>query len=175
MPAEKQIDPKHDEKRKALRGLGAMLVFFGGLLTLAGGASFFSSFGGFEPPRYFWCAFLGLPMLVFGLNLLSAGYMGAIKRYVAGEAAPVAKDTLNYMADETQGSVRTVARAVGEGLAAARTPRASIACPKCDHVNSPDAKFCSQCGGALQQNCRGCGEANEPGAKFCAYCGHSLA
>jgi hypothetical protein len=44
------------------------------------------------------------------------GYMGALHRYVAGESAPVAKDVVNYMGENVQPGVRSVAKAVAEGI-----------------------------------------------------------
>ena len=43
--------------------------------------------------------------------------MGAFSRYIAAEQAPVAKDTINYLAEGTQDAVRTTARAVAQGVA----------------------------------------------------------
>lgn len=51
------------------------------------------------------------------------------------------------------------------------------ACPNCNVINNPDAKFCQQCGGALQQApprpvaCAGCGAALGAAEKFCSQCG----
>ena len=44
------------------------------------------------------------------------GFVGAFARYVAAEQAPVARDTVNYMAENTQDAVRTVARAAAQGV-----------------------------------------------------------
>ena len=44
------------------------------------------------------------------------GFMGALARYVSAEQAPVAKDTINYLAEGTQDAVRTVARAAAQGV-----------------------------------------------------------
>jgi hypothetical protein len=80
-------------------------------------------------------------------------FQGAIARYQAGEVAPVAKDTINYLAEGTQEGVKTVATAVAEGIAAGMGgPRkADNRCPKCSHSNDADAKFCKNCGVALTE------------------------
>lgn len=81
-----------------------------------GVGSFFASVGHFGPPRYFWCAFLGMPLLFLGTVLTLFGYLGGIQRYVAGETAPVAKDVVNYLGQNTQPGVKAVAKAVTEGI-----------------------------------------------------------
>jgi hypothetical protein len=93
---------------------------------LVGGISFFSAFGdGGGPPRLFWCVFLGMPTLFVGIVMCKLGYIGAVARYIAAESAPVAKDTVNYMAEGTQDGVRTVARSVAEGIRDAQSKPAS--------------------------------------------------
>lgn len=152
------IDPNHQQKQQGLRTLGGVLVAVGGILTAIGMISFFSAFGGFGMPRYFWCAFIGLPMLGIGGNLLRFGYLGTATRYVAGEVAPVVKDTIAYLRDDDN---------------AAKAP----VCPHCQAANPADATFCSACGGDLRQarRCRACGEDNATDARFCHHCGKPLA
>ena len=144
MSDENRIDPNHLSRRAFLRVLGVALAAVGLVFLVIGIGSFFVSFGTFEPPRYFWCVFVGMPLLAVGLGICQYAFLGSVARFVAGEAAPVGKDTFNYMAEGTQEGVRTVARAVGEGLASA-----GVACPRCRHVNGAGAKFCSNCGAAL--------------------------
>ena len=170
---------RHEQTRDNLRTLGMVLVTVGGILTAIGMISFFTAFNSFGTPDYFWCAFLGLPMLGVGLSLLRAGYTGAISRYVAGEVAPVAKDTINYLGKETGESVAEVAKAIGQGLAGSgvKTDKSAVVvrCHKCNYVNDLGAKFCNNCGGALLKTkpCSQCGELNDPDAKFCDNCGRA--
>ena len=50
----------HENKKKTLKVLGAIILVIGLIFTIIGFASFFGSFGrGFT--RYFWCSFVGLP------------------------------------------------------------------------------------------------------------------
>jgi len=150
MNEEDRIDPRHTTTRTALRILGPTVAGIGLLFTVIGFGSFFSSFGTFEPPRYFWCAFIGLPLLVLGLALTHFAFLGSFARYVSGEAAPVMKDTFNYMAEGTKGGVRTTAQALGEGLAEGlSTTKPKAICPRCNLANDPDAKFCKNCGTAM--------------------------
>jgi hypothetical protein len=108
--------PQHNTIRTVLRVGGPVVAALGLIFTIVGFGSFFSSFGRFEPPHYFWCAFAGLPLLFVGLIMCQFGYLGAFYRYFAGEAAPVAKDAINYMGEGVQPGVKAVAKAVTEGI-----------------------------------------------------------
>jgi membrane protease subunit (stomatin/prohibitin family) len=128
-------------------------VFVVGLIcTIGGMISFFSSFGSFEPPRYFWLCFIGLPLMFAGGVLSQFGFMGAVTRYIAGESAPVATDTINYVADETKSAVETVAKSAAKGIAEGIEAGRAVAtnfCPHCGTTVKADFKFCPKCGKAL--------------------------
>lgn len=175
---QRQIDPRHTEARNALRAIGFLVLVIGGIFLAVGVIDFFASFGSFRPPRLFWCAFVGMPLVGIGIAMLKAGFMGAVARYQANEYAPVAKDTFNYIADETQDGVRTVASAIGDGLRGEgrKTDEADLTCPDCGASNQAGSKFCDQCGGALPQDvvCPGCGESNDPDARYCDRCGRPV-
>jgi hypothetical protein len=113
--------------RTFFRLAGAVLFCVGSVLVAIGLISFFAKFaqfaqpGGpdpanFGPPRYFWCAFVGAPLAAAGITMLKLGYLGAITRYVAGEASPVAKDVVNYMGENTEPGVKAVAKSITEGI-----------------------------------------------------------
>jgi len=179
MRDEERLNPGHSKVRGVLRLVGPTVALAGLVLTAIGMISFFGAFGGGGFPRYFWCAFLGIPMLGVGLMICQFAYMGKIGRYVAGESAPVAKDTFNYMAEGTQEGVEQMAGAFGRGLAggtgsAGESQEVSIRCHKCNVVNDADAKFCDGCGAPLVKSkaCPRCEELNDPDARFCDGCGH---
>jgi hypothetical protein len=117
-----------------------------------------------------------------GGALCKFAFLGAVSRYVAGETAPVAKDTFNYLADGTKDGVRDIAGAIGQGLsaglgtAAGGTEKIVLRCHKCNHTNDADARFCDQCGAPLEKTkpCPGCGELNDPDARFCDNCGREF-
>jgi hypothetical protein len=51
-------------------------------------------------------------------------------------------------------------------------PAQSVECPKCHHLNRPNAKFCADCGTVLRKGgCPRCGATLVPGEKFCTECG----
>jgi len=48
-------------------------------------------------------------------------------------------------------------------------------CPRCQHENSPPAKFCEECAAPLARSCSNCGTQLSPTAKFCPECAHPVA
>jgi hypothetical protein len=44
-------------------------------------------------------------------------------------------------------------------------------CPRCQHENPPDSKFCVQCGASLGLVCPSCGTGLPAGWRFCNKCG----
>ena len=176
---ERQLDPGHEGTRNILRTVGPILGVIGLLLMIVAFVDFFRAFGGHGEPEYFWCFFLGGPLLFVGIALTSHGYMGRVMRYHAGEVAPVAKDTFNYMAEGTSEGVRTMASALGQGLregGLAGGAGTMVRCHKCNALVPDDAKFCNECGSALGKTkpCPGCRELNDPDARFCDNCGHAF-
>jgi len=151
MSEESKIDPKHSTSRLFLRMLGPTITGLGLVLTVIGFGSLLSSFGSSELPRYFWSAFVGMPLLFVGISMSMFGFLGSFARYVSGEASPVQKDTFNYLAEGMQEGVKTVATAIGGGLAAGMHNDGNVGkrCLRCHHDNDIDAKFCKNCGSSL--------------------------
>lgn len=112
--------PEHNNVRMFLRVGGPLVALLGLIFIIVGMGSFFSAFNSFESPRYFWCTFVGMPLLMVGLVMCKFGYLGAVFRYIARETAPVAKDTANYLGEGVQPGVKAVAKAVTEGVLEAR-------------------------------------------------------
>jgi hypothetical protein len=163
---EEKINPGHEQTRNKLRKAG-LICLIAGLPLMC-------------------IPFIGMPLLFAGLVMTLMGYAGKLARYQAAEIAPVQKDTFNYMADGTKGGLKTVANAAGEGLAsgfaaggmaavmgATENNEPGIRCHKCNFVETTDAKFCLQCGAAMEKSkpCPACQELNDPDAKFCDNCG----
>ncbi len=168
-------EPGHDNLRSFLRILGPAIAAVGLVFMIIGVGSFFAALGSFEPPRYFWCAFVGMPLLAVGSVVSKFAYMGAVARYIASEAAPVAKDAANYMVAETKDSIRDVAAAISEGSAATTLPNA-LRCQKCGTENEASANYCRVCGTPLAKMkcCGQCGASNDTDARFCEHCGAAL-
>ena len=47
-------------------------------------------------------------------------------------------------------------------------------CPRCQHANPPQSKFCFECGVRLTLVCAGCGAELPGGVKFCNQCGQPV-
>src|SRR5688500_18307492 len=47
-------------------------------------------------------------------------------------------------------------------------------CPRCQHENPTQAKFCLECGVRLAQKCAHCATELPAGAKFCSECGEAV-
>ena len=141
-----RLNPGHTAVRSGLRVAGPLVLGLGLIFLIVGMVSFFSSMGSFEPPRLFWCCFVGMPLMFVGGVMTSTGYMGAMLRYQAAEAAPVGKDTFNYVAEGTKPGIRNVAQAIVEGVKSGEKPKY---CSQCGTANDSDSKFCKSCGRAL--------------------------
>ncbi|GMV98663.1 MAG: zinc ribbon domain-containing protein [Phycisphaerae bacterium] len=176
MAAYRPIDPDHQGPRTFLRVGGPLLLAAGGLFMLIGGIDFFSAFGGFEPPRLFWCFFVGMPLLAIGGTMTRMGYLGRVARYMSEEITPVATDTFNYAAHQTQDGIRRVAAAISDGIQAGSGAPAGTRCRTCGADNDADARFCSQCGRPLVsvRVCPACRHENDSDARFCDNCGQAL-
>src|SRR5262245_49309202 len=48
-------------------------------------------------------------------------------------------------------------------------------CPRCQHENEADAKFCEECAAPLARTCTNCGRQLTPTAKFCPECAQPTA
>jgi hypothetical protein len=172
---DQRIDPGHNRTRNKLRVLGPILLGAGALCMLIAVGSFALAFIFRFPPFGALLAFLGIPLLFAGSVCCMYGYMGKLARYTAQETAPVGKDTFNYLADGTQQGVRTVAGAIGQGLRQ-NGAESELRCPQCGSVQDYDAKFCDDCGAAIniERTCPKCHEPNDADAKFCDDCGQDL-
>jgi rRNA maturation endonuclease Nob1 len=87
-----------------------------------------------------------MPLLVVGINISSLGYGADLAKYQSREMAPVAKDTFNYLANETSEGVEAITRAVQKGKS---TVVEAKVCSACQELNKMDAKFCNECGQSL--------------------------
>lgn len=165
-------DDRHRQLRGTLRVIGPSMTSIGLVFTVVGFVDFFRAFSYFEPPRYFWCLFVGLLLVGIGMSITIFAYMGSLVGYQVKEIARVAKDTFEYLARETGEAVKTAARHFREGAAHAK----GLLCPNCYETNAGDAVYCKKCGSRLTsgKKCPSCGKENDSDACFCQSCGKRL-
>jgi hypothetical protein len=116
MNKERLRSRRHSSIRAILRVGGPVVAGLGLVFTVIGFGSLLAAIGSFEPPRYFWCAFIGMPLMFVGGSMCMFGFLGDFQRFVAGESAPVAKDVFNYMGENVQPGIKAVAKAMAEGV-----------------------------------------------------------
>ncbi len=168
---DERINPGHSRVRRVLRTVGPILALAGVVCLAIAIIDFVIVFGNMDhEPKLFWMFFLGIPLLFVGSTLSMFGFMGAVFRFAAQEQAPVAADTFNYLAGETQEGVRDVVSAIREGM----TDEGKV-CRACGAGNDLGARFCDGCGEPFQRTCAGCQTTNDADAAFCDNCGSALA
>ena len=144
--------PRQDQRRRHdfLRVFGVMVVGLGVVLTAVGSISLFASWGSVGGSRYYWAAFLGLPLVAVGSAFSQAENLTGYEVSLAGDITPVATEM-------------------------GRSYEAVVACARCQATNPPAAKFCNQCGTSLMApTCGGCGARLTWNARFCTRCGKAL-
>ncbi len=145
-----RIDKNSDKKKAKLKLIGFIVLIIGIVLFIT--AIF--GFGSMNTDLFF-LAFLGLPMIAFGSSMLMMAYQGAINRFNASQNAPVLKDTINYLKDETKINLGSNGKQ----------------CKSCGNLNDKDAIFCDKCGSSLVKICDSCSCENDGDAVFCKSCG----
>jgi hypothetical protein len=143
-------------KRTTFRIVGVVVFAAGLVLTVIAFADLVSAMGSdnMDTPKKFFLGFIGLPLMGVGGWFLQAGFGGAVAKYAAGELAPTAKQSLDYLGSENAGT---------------------RSCPNCGGSNDATAKFCDDCGTPLAKGCGSCGQTSAIDAKFCATCGSPFA
>lgn len=103
--------PAQGSIRTTLRIAGPIVLLVGLACFIVAAVGMFT-----DKLDLFWLAFVGLPLMFVGSVLCMGGFYGAVTRFMAGEAAPVATDAAKYVAEETKGAVETVAKAAAKGV-----------------------------------------------------------
>jgi hypothetical protein len=163
-----RIDPGHSSKRRRISAISVVLLVVGFAIAAYGLMRFGSNF--LRPSSEFFAdpdrvmdesrsngfigiisMFVGGTMAMFGARGMFFARAGSVLRYAAAETAPVAADTFDYLADETQDGVEKVTRAIrkGAGQGTGGGEVIKVRCRACGYLESEDAKFCSGCGKSI--------------------------
>ena len=160
--------------KKVLRIVGPIVLLVGIVLVGITIRDMFASFN--SPPftetgeRRYHYAFIGMPFIFVGGVMTSFGFMGTVLRYQASQVAPIGKDVINYMLDNTKDSAGSFMNSV----TSKGKENAVLHCVKCNHKVSREDKFCDECGVPLAKTCPNCMAISAQSAKFCKECGLSL-
>ena len=150
----------HKRTKMILRAVGLVLLVGGITLTIIG----FMHFGDFDN-NLFMLTMAGLPCTGVGIGLTVFSFSQEISRYTKNEQVPV----LNELAQDISPAIQTYAASVKEGF----TSEPKTVC-ECGASNDSNAKFCSNCGKALQKACVSCGKQLTMQDKFCPECGTKI-
>lgn len=155
----------HQKIKLAFKIIGGILLAGGLAFAIVGFVDFFGAMDGTGAPKKFWCLFVGLPLIFFGIALLAVGFRREIMSYQEKEHAPVVNDA----AKDMKPAVKTIASAVKEGL----NGEEKTVCA-CGAENGKDSRFCKACGKPLVRVCKECGAENDADSAFCDQCGKKL-
>ena len=154
----------HENKKKLLRKIGLILIIIGGLLTIIGLISFFSSFNGGGFPTLFPLAMGGIPCLGIGLMLLLIGYNREISTYFKDEGIPVIKEGYQDLRPEVEDVVSIIKGEQNEKV-----------CSYCNTKNNYNSSYCKNCGKPIGSIvCPKCGKKIDIDSRFCSHCGHEI-
>lgn len=175
-----KINPKHSSIRLVLRLIGPALLVVGAIFMIVGFVDFVGAMNGHGAPTKFWCFFVGMPLLFLGFVTTNMAFLGAVMRYQAQEVAPVATDTINYMADGTQQGVKTVARAAASGIAEGLAEGSAAAASSSSAAST--ASVASMVAGLAAEPtasakvilCHKCNAVNPEGSLYCNACAAPL-
>ena len=147
---EQQKRLKDNKKlRIILTCVGAFLLLAGIAATVLGFVLFFTA----NSISFPWPVFIGLPCVFFGLVLIMVSNIGAMNRFVAAQAVPVAGDaTADLLNGPAGDSIVNVGSRVVNSTRQASNGSDSVSgkdtkpCKRCGELNKSDARFCERCG-----------------------------
>ena len=155
---------KHKKTKKTLKIVGIIMLVVGAGLTITGLVSFFSAMGTSNPPKLFWCAFVGFILLGIGGSITALGFQKEMKRYIKNESVPI----FNEMGQEIKTGVTAMTQTINDTISDKK-----IIC-RCGEENEQGSKFCSKCGSPLIKTCPNCHNEIETNDNFCNKCGTKL-
>ena len=117
--------------------------------------------------------FLSVGILGVGIAMLMFSLIRPFSRYITSQAAPVQKDYVNYMREETKDSARKYYGDIASGIMEKKEEDKTV-CPYCNHINPKEAKYCNHCGKELSMECPFCHKKNPIGSTYCSNCGEKL-
>ena len=148
---------EHPKAKKYLRITGFILTPLGAICEIVGTINFMIASQNFEQPSLFFLLIIGMPLLAVGIMCLLFSYMREMTNYTIDETADARRKHIRIIKDEVKNFVDD-----------------PIYCPKCNHSNKKEAKFCEQCGAPLVSTCQNCGGEINPDSAYCPHCGKKI-
>lgn len=174
---------RKDENNEIRKGINKktsiILIVIGAIIELIGlGLEIFSfvmmSTGSFE--NFMWIGFVAIPVMFVGAVFLILGLMRPMSKFAARTSAPIQKDYMNYMREETVDTAKEYYKDIASGIREGTDEQETIECKQCKHLNKKDSKFCNNCGNKLNHEikCTHCGKITPSDSKYCNNCGEKL-
>lgn len=175
-----KIDQNNPIRKQKYKKAAKVFIIVGAIAALIGITLFILSLADFGGSgQFFFLGFIAMPFMFVGFSCLMLGLMGPMARYQSSVAAPVKKDYVNYMREETADTAkeyyRDVASGIREGLHEG-SDASEVRCSRCGEMNPKGARFCKNCGSAHddRKECPTCHHMNPSDAKYCNSCGREL-
>ncbi len=162
-------------RNRKYKKISRILLIVGGILEVIGIVLFVSGIVSMvsEKPNPF-LNFFGVGLMGTGSFLLLFGLIGPLSRFFSSVSAPVHKDYVNYMREETADTAKEYYKDVASGVREGFNEEQE--CPYCHQQNQKGSRFCSNCGKELmtEKECPYCHQNNPVDAKYCNRCGKEL-
>lgn len=99
-----------------------------------------------------------------------------MSKFAARTSAPIQKDYMNYMREETVDTAKEYYKDIASGIREGTDGQETIECKQCKHLNKKDSKFCNNCGNKLDYEikCPHCEKMTPSNSKYCNNCGEKL-
>ncbi len=155
--------------------IAIILMTIGALFLVAGIVLFAMAIVNMQSGSFFY-GFIAIPCLFIGSSCLMYGAIGPLTKYLRGIAAPIQKDYVNYMCEETVDSAKGYYSDIAVNIKGNLASTDKIICENCHQENDKDAKYCNHCGRPLETKiiCPSCGKENKKGSAYCSGCGKRL-
>lgn len=175
---------RKDENNEIRKGINKktsiILIVIGAIIELIGlGLEIFNivmiSSGSFDN-SLMWIGFVAIPVMFVGAVFLILGLMRPMSKFAARTSAPIQKDYMNYMREETVDTAKEYYKDIASGIREGTDGQETIECKQCKHLNKKDSKFCNNCGNKLNYEikCPHCGKITLSNSKYCNNCGEKL-
>ncbi len=163
-----QKGKKFFKKAALIAGLIALTLIIAGIIVIVNGVNkpvpdmlqdgWFEAESDRNQAIFSGAALIGVALIpgVIAISMLVVAHQREILAFGASTVAPVAGETINYLADETSPAIEKVVGAVSSGVAEGVVKAKSATganqnnnvkyCQECGTKNPKSAKFCSNCG-----------------------------